>query len=62
MKTTTRSERPDPASADKATRETATFWMALACVVAAIALVYLFLRSKQGLALLVFVLQSRSRV
>jgi branched-chain amino acid transport system permease protein len=37
---------------DKATRETATFWMALACVVAAIALVYLFLRSKRGLALL----------
>jgi branched-chain amino acid transport system permease protein len=36
----------------KATRETATFWMALACVVAAIALVYLFLRSKRGLALL----------
>ncbi len=37
---------------EKATRETATFWMALACVVAAIALVYLFLRSKRGLALL----------
>ncbi|MGH8784979.1 MAG: branched-chain amino acid ABC transporter permease [Cupriavidus necator] len=37
---------------DKATREGATYWMALACVVAAIALVYLFLRSKQGLALL----------
>jgi branched-chain amino acid transport system permease protein len=37
---------------DKATRENATFWMALACVVAAIALVYLFLRSKRGLALL----------
>ena len=37
---------------DKATREHATFWMALACVVAAIALVYLFLRSKRGLALL----------
>jgi branched-chain amino acid transport system permease protein len=36
----------------KATRETATFWMALACVVAAIALVYVFLRSKRGLALL----------
>ena len=30
----------------------ATFWIALACVVAAIALVYLFLRSKRGLALL----------
>lgn len=37
---------------EKATREQATFWMALACVVAAIALVYLFLRSKRGLALL----------
>jgi branched-chain amino acid transport system permease protein len=37
---------------DKATREHATFWMALACVIAAIALVYLFLRSKRGLALL----------
>ncbi len=37
---------------DKATREHATFWMALVCVVASIALVYLFLRSKQGLALL----------
>ncbi len=37
---------------DKATREHATFWMALACVAAAIALVYLFLRSKRGLALL----------
>jgi branched-chain amino acid transport system permease protein len=37
---------------DKATRESVTFWMALACVVASIALVYLFLRSKQGLALL----------
>ncbi len=37
---------------DKATRETATFWMALACMVAAVALVYLFLRSKRGLALL----------
>jgi len=37
---------------DRATRESVTFWMALACVVAAIALVYLFLRSKQGLALL----------
>lgn len=36
----------------KSTRENATFWMALACVVAAIALVYLFLRSKRGLALL----------
>ena len=37
---------------DKATRESLTFWVALACVVAAIGLVYLFLRSKQGLALL----------
>jgi branched-chain amino acid transport system permease protein len=37
---------------DKATRESTTFWMALACVVASVALVYLFLRSKQGLALL----------
>lgn len=34
------------------TRENLTFWMALACVVAAVALVYLFLRSKRGLALL----------
>jgi branched-chain amino acid transport system permease protein len=37
---------------EKATRESVTFWMALACVVASVALVYLFLRSKQGLALL----------
>lgn len=37
---------------DKATRESATFWMALACVAASVALVYLFLRSKRGLALL----------
>jgi branched-chain amino acid transport system permease protein len=37
---------------EKATRENVTFWMALVCVVASIALVYLFLRSKQGLALL----------
>ncbi len=36
----------------KATREHTTYWMALVCVVAAIALVYLFLRSKRGLALL----------
>lgn len=36
----------------KATRESVTYWMALACVVASIALVYLFLRSKHGLALL----------
>ena len=37
---------------DKATRESTTYWVALACVVASVALVYLFLRSKQGLALL----------
>ena len=37
---------------EKSTRESVTFWMALACVVAAVALVYLFLRGKQGLALL----------
>ncbi|WP_137894628.1 branched-chain amino acid ABC transporter permease [Ramlibacter sp. 2FC] len=37
---------------DKATRESVTYWMALACVVASIGLVYLFLRSKRGLALL----------
>lgn len=37
---------------EKATRESVTYWMALACVVASISLVYWFLRSKQGLALL----------
>jgi branched-chain amino acid transport system permease protein len=37
---------------DKAARESITFWTALACVVASVALVYLFLRSKRGLALL----------
>jgi branched-chain amino acid transport system permease protein len=37
---------------EKATRESLTFWTALVCVVASVALVYLFLRSKQGLALL----------
>lgn len=37
---------------DKATRESTTYWMALACVVASVVLVYLFLRSKRGLALL----------
>jgi branched-chain amino acid transport system permease protein len=37
---------------EKGTRESVTYWMALACVVASIALVYLFLRSKRGLALL----------
>ena len=36
----------------KATRESVTYWMALACVVASVMLVYLFLRSKRGLALL----------
>lgn len=36
----------------KATRESVTFWVALACVVASVVLVYFFLRSKQGLALL----------
>jgi len=37
---------------DKATRESMTYWMALACVVASINLVYIFLRSKPGLALM----------
>ena len=37
---------------EKATRENLTYWLALVCVVASIALVYLFLRSKRGLALL----------
>ncbi|HEY8357415.1 MAG TPA: branched-chain amino acid ABC transporter permease [Ramlibacter sp.] len=37
---------------EKATRESVTYWMALACVVGCIVGVYLFLRSKQGLALL----------
>jgi len=37
---------------EKATRETATYGLALACTVVAIAGVYLFLRSKRGLALL----------
>ena len=37
---------------DKATREGVTYWTALACVTGSIALVYLFLRSKRGLALL----------
>lgn len=35
----------------RSTRENTTYWVALACVVASVALVYLFLRSKQGLAL-----------
>src|SRR6478609_2353636 len=37
---------------EKATRETATYGLALACTVATIMAVYLFLRSKRGLALL----------
>jgi branched-chain amino acid transport system permease protein len=37
---------------DKATRESVTYWMALSCLVGSVALVYLFLRSKHGLALL----------
>lgn len=37
---------------DKATRESMTYWMALACVVTSISLVYIFLRSKPGLALM----------
>ena len=37
---------------DKATRESVTFWMCLASVVASVALVHWFLRSRQGLALL----------
>ena len=37
---------------ERATREVATYGLALACTVAAIACVYLFLRSKRGLALL----------
>ena len=37
---------------EKAVRESTTYWIALACVVAVIAGVYLFLRSKRGLALL----------
>ena len=36
----------------KFTREATTYWMALACVVLVIVLVYVFLRSKRGLALL----------
>jgi branched-chain amino acid transport system permease protein len=36
----------------RATRESLTYWVALTCVVAAVVLVYLFLRSKQGLALM----------
>ncbi len=37
---------------EKAVRESVTYWIALACVVGVIAGVYLFLRSKRGLALL----------
>jgi branched-chain amino acid transport system permease protein len=37
---------------DKATRESWTYWIALGCVVVSIGLVYAFLRSKRGLALL----------
>jgi len=37
---------------DKATREHLTYWIALACIVAAVTLVYGFLRSRRGLALL----------
>ena len=37
---------------EKAVRESTTYWIALACVVAVITGVYLFLRSKRGLALL----------
>ena len=37
---------------EKATRESVTYWIALACVVFTIAGVYMFLRSRSGLALL----------
>lgn len=37
---------------DKATRESWIYWIALSCVVASIGLVYAFLRSERGLALL----------
>jgi branched-chain amino acid transport system permease protein len=37
---------------EKSTRENVTYWMALAAVLASIALVYWFLRSRQGLALM----------
>jgi branched-chain amino acid transport system permease protein len=37
---------------DKTTRQSVTFWLCLAGAVAAVALVYWFLRSRQGLALL----------
>lgn len=37
---------------DKLTRERSTYWMILVCVVATVAAIYLFLRSKHGLALM----------
>lgn len=37
---------------DKMTRESMTYWMALGCLMLSIVLVYAFLRSKRGLALL----------
>ena len=37
---------------DKLTRERSTYWMTLVCVVATVAAIYLFLRSKHGLALM----------
>ena len=40
------------AGISKATREQTTLWLALACMVFSIALVYIFLRSKRGLALM----------
>lgn len=40
------------AGMSRATRENVTYWAALICVVAAIVLIYAFLRSKRGLALL----------
>jgi branched-chain amino acid transport system permease protein len=40
------------AGISKAVREQTTFWLALACMVFSIALVYIFLRSKRGMALM----------
>jgi branched-chain amino acid transport system permease protein len=40
------------AGISKAVREQTTFWLALACMVFSIGLVYIFLRSKRGLALM----------
>lgn len=37
---------------DRSLRENVSYWVALACVIATVALIYFFLRSKQGLALL----------